>query len=110
MVAFVDHEMPIIPDDIVNRSFANKALDQGDINLTLRLTPTASLSCRSHRAGSSDDGERGSTYSIRVRPSSGWLRPFCRMPSLPQARLYRAATGLQSHGAPNLSMLWRPTL
>jgi len=42
MVAFVDHEMPIIPDDIVNLSFANKALDQGDINLTLRLTTTAS--------------------------------------------------------------------
>jgi len=32
--------MPIISDDIVNLSFANKALDQGDINLTLRLTTT----------------------------------------------------------------------
>jgi hypothetical protein len=26
----------MIPDDIVNLSFANKALNQGDINLTLR--------------------------------------------------------------------------
>ena len=40
MVAFVDHEMPIIADDIVDLPFANKALDQGDINLTLRLTTT----------------------------------------------------------------------
>jgi hypothetical protein len=36
MMAFVDHEVPMIPDDIVNLCFANKALNQGDINLTLR--------------------------------------------------------------------------
>jgi hypothetical protein len=37
MVAFVDHEMPIITDDIVDFSPANQALDQGDINLTFGL-------------------------------------------------------------------------
>jgi hypothetical protein len=41
MVAFVDHEMPIIADDVVDLPFADKALDQGDVNLTFRFTPAA---------------------------------------------------------------------
>ena len=40
MVAFIDYEMPIIADDIIDLSFANKALDQRDINLTFRLATT----------------------------------------------------------------------
>ena len=40
MVAFIDNEMPIIADDIIDLSFANKALDQCDINLTLWFATT----------------------------------------------------------------------
>jgi hypothetical protein len=48
MVAFIDDEMPIIADDIIDLSFANKALDQCDIKLPLWFaTTTAYLS---HRA------------------------------------------------------------
>lgn len=41
MVAFINYEMPIIADDIINLSLANQALDQGDVNLTFRLATTA---------------------------------------------------------------------
>src|ERR1700693_1090414 len=41
MVAFVDDEMPIIADHIIDLSLANEALDQGDVNLPLRLATTA---------------------------------------------------------------------
>ena len=41
MVAFVDDEMPIIADDIIDFALANQALDQGDVNLTFRLATTA---------------------------------------------------------------------
>lgn len=40
MVAFIDNEMPIIAYDIVDLSFANKALNQCDINLTLWFATT----------------------------------------------------------------------
>jgi len=30
MVAFINYEMPIIADDIIDLSLANQALDQGD--------------------------------------------------------------------------------
>jgi adenylate cyclase len=35
MVAFIDYEMPIIADDIIDLSFANKALDQCWTNIWL---------------------------------------------------------------------------
>ena len=41
MVAFIDYEMTIIAYYIIDLSLANKALDQGDVNLTLRLATTA---------------------------------------------------------------------
>ena len=41
MVAFVDDEMPIISDDIIDLSFANEALDQGDVNLAFRFAAAA---------------------------------------------------------------------
>jgi hypothetical protein len=41
MVAFVDDEMPIIADDIIDLALTNQALDQGDVNLTFRLATTA---------------------------------------------------------------------
>ena len=40
MVAFIDNEMPIIADDIIDLSFANKALDQRDIDLPLWFATT----------------------------------------------------------------------
>lgn len=40
MVAFIDYEMPIIADDIIDLSFANKALDQRDINPPLWFATT----------------------------------------------------------------------
>ena len=41
MVAFVNDEMSIIADDIIDLSLANEALDQGDIDLPFRLATTA---------------------------------------------------------------------
>ena len=37
MVAFVDDEMPIVADDIIDFALANQALDQGDVDLTFRF-------------------------------------------------------------------------
>ena len=42
MVTFIDYEMPIIADDIIDLSFTNKALDQCDINLPLWFATTTS--------------------------------------------------------------------
>ena len=41
MVAFVDDEMPIITDDIIDFAPANQALDQGDVDLTFRFAAAA---------------------------------------------------------------------
>ena len=41
MVAFVDDEMPIIADDIIDFSLANEALDQSNVNLTFRFATTS---------------------------------------------------------------------
>jgi hypothetical protein len=40
MVAFVNDEMPIIADDVIDFSLASEVLDQGDVNLTCRLATT----------------------------------------------------------------------
>jgi hypothetical protein len=41
MMAFVHGEMPVLADKIVDLPFADKALNQGDIDLTLRFAATS---------------------------------------------------------------------
>ena len=41
MMAFVHDEMPVLADKIVDLPFTDKALNQGDIDLTFRFAPTA---------------------------------------------------------------------
>ena len=81
MVTFIDYEMPIIADDIIDLSFTNKALDQCDIKLplwcatttayqTYRIVSQARNVGRSIIDPSVGGDEPGSTYLLRVRPLS----------------------------------------